>query len=115
MTRASAVRHTAPNAAEPSAVMRLTVADGTSDGGISGAGGGEAGACADAANGITAEVAASPTHTMRLSVVFLRISFLPSFECEQYEPTINCGTRLRSTKAPLAGRTDDAGRTNRMT
>src|SRR5215468_10444869 len=80
MTRASAVRHTAPKAAEPSAVMRLTLADGTNDGGISGAGGGEAGACADTANGIRAEAEASTAHAMRLRRVVLRIGLLPSFE-----------------------------------
>src|SRR5258708_18690453 len=76
-TRASAVRQTALNAAEPSAVIRLTVADGTNDGGISGAGGGEAGACADAANSIIAGAEASAAHTMRLRRVFLRIGLLP--------------------------------------
>src|SRR5258708_35756329 len=81
--------------------MRLTVADGTNDGGISGAGGGEAGACADAANGIRAEAAASAAHTMRLRNVFLRIGLFPSLERGQYEPTLECGTGLRRTKAFL--------------
>src|SRR5215813_991441 len=100
--RASAVRQTAPNAAEPSAVIRLTVADGTSDGGISGAGGGGAGACADAANGIKAEAEATAANTMRLRRAFLRTDSLPFFERRQFEATVKCGTRLRRTKAFLA-------------
>src|SRR5262252_7057085 len=43
ITWASMVFHTAPNAAEPSVVIRLMERDGTSDGGIMGAGGGGAG------------------------------------------------------------------------
>jgi len=61
----------------------LTVADGTNDGGINGAGGGEAGACADAANGIIARAEASAAHTIRLRRVFLRIGLLPFFECRK--------------------------------
>jgi len=61
--------------------FRCITMDQRNDGGINGAGGVEAGACADAANGIIAEAAARPAHTMRLRNVFLRISLLPSFEC----------------------------------
>jgi hypothetical protein len=50
------VFHTAPNAAEPSVVIRLTERDGTSDGGIIGAGGGGAGTCANAVDGAIAEI-----------------------------------------------------------
>ncbi len=71
------------------------MADGTNDGGISGAGGGEAGACADAANGIRAEAAASAAHAMRLRNALLRIGLLPSLERGQYEPALECGTGLR--------------------
>ena len=77
ITWASMVFHTAPNAAEPSVVIRLTERDGTSDGGIMGAGGGGAGACANAVDGATAEMAASAVHAKKQRMVL-------SIECPPY-------------------------------
>src|ERR1700730_17834010 len=98
-TRASAVFHTAPNTAEPSAVIRLTVWAGTSDGGINGGGGGAAGvaagACAAAIDDIITGTAASAAHTARLRRIFLRIVFLPIFRMQsvEFKPTVDCDTR----------------------
>src|ERR1700720_1270199 len=93
---ASMVFHCAPSAADPCAVIRSTESEGTSDGGICGAGGGgggaaggggvAAGACADAIVDIVTGIAASTAQASRPRIA-LRIDFLPFADHERRQRT----------------------------
>src|SRR5579859_7756386 len=104
-TCASVVRHTAPNAPEPSAVIRLTDSAGTSDGGIIGAGGG-AGACATASNGAINDVATTAAAASVLQGAWC-ILFLPNFFKSRPSAARFCHTRVCSTNRALT-HCDDA-------
>src|ERR1700687_4254212 len=83
------VFHCAPSAADPCAVIRSTESEGTSDGGICGAGGGggvAAGACADAIVDIVTGIAASTAQASRPRIA-LRIDFLPFADHERRQRT----------------------------